>query len=232
MLPLTDAVGRAFTFTTRVPVRSAAIEVQLASLKVATLYVVVDDGETLTLIVGAVPLNAMAPGFNVPLMVPLPVTLIAMLVDPPLHIVVLPLTDAVGRAFTFTTRVPVRSAAIEVQFASLKVATLYVVVDEGETLTLIVPAVPLNAMAPGFKVPLMVPLPVTLIAMLVDPPLHIVVLPLTDAVGRAFTVTVTVSVSTQFCGDVAVTVYVIVEEGLAVGVAAVVLLKPVAGDQT
>ena len=49
-----------------------------------------------------------------------------MLMDelPPLHIVAVPLTDAVGRAFTFTVRVPVKSPAIDVQFASANVATV------------------------------------------------------------------------------------------------------------
>jgi hypothetical protein len=116
-----------------------------------------------------------------------------------------------------------------VQFALLSEATLYVVVEVGDTLTLIVGAVPLKGMAPGFSVPLIVPLPVTDIAIDVELPLQIVVLPLTLAVGRGFTVTVIVSVSTQFCGEVAVTVYVWAEDGLAVTVAPVVALRPVAG---
>jgi hypothetical protein len=42
-----------------------------------------------------------------------------MLVDPPLQIVALPLITLVGLAFTVITALPVRSPAIEVQFASL-----------------------------------------------------------------------------------------------------------------
>jgi hypothetical protein len=71
-----------------------------------------------------VPLKAMPPGFSVPLIVPVPVTLIAMLVLLPAQIAVLPLTFAVGRAFTFTVREPVRSPAFAVQFASLSEATV------------------------------------------------------------------------------------------------------------
>lgn len=63
----------------------------------------------------------------------------------------------------------------------------------------------------------------------VDPE-HIVAAPLAVKVGIGFTVIVTDAVFPQpFV--VPVTVYVVVEVGLAVGVAEVVLLKPVAGDQ-
>ena len=76
------------------------------------------------MIVGAVPLNAIAPGFNVPLIVPEPVTVTLIEELPPLHIVVVPLRDAVGRGLTFTTRLPVKSPAIDVQLASDKEATV------------------------------------------------------------------------------------------------------------
>ena len=61
---------------------------------------VFEDGETLTLIVGAVPLKGTAPGDNVPLMVPEPVTDTLMEELPPSQMVAEPLIDAVGRSFT------------------------------------------------------------------------------------------------------------------------------------
>ena len=72
--------------------------------------------------VGAVPLNGIAPGDNVPLIVPEPVTEILIGLLPPLQIVAVPLIAAVGRALTFIERVPVKSLAIEVHDASVKVA--------------------------------------------------------------------------------------------------------------
>ena len=61
-------------------------------------------------------------------------------------------------------------------------------------------------------------------------PEHIVAAPLAVKVGIGFTVIVTDAVFPHPLFD-PVTVYVVVEVGLAVGVAEVVLLKPVAGDQ-
>jgi hypothetical protein len=164
--PLIAAVGRAFTVTIALPDKSAPMEEQFASEAEAREYVVAEDGETLTVIVGAVPLNDIAPGLIVPLIVPLPVTAKESVALPPLQIVVEPLIAAVGRALTFTVRVPVKSPAMDVQFASLREATEYVVFDVGETLTEIVGAVPLNGIAPGDNVPLIVPEPVT--EMLID----------------------------------------------------------------
>ena len=93
-----------FTVTKALPVLSPALAVQLASVKVAIVYVVVDDGETDTLIVGAVPLKAILPGESVPLMVPLPVTAILKLVVVlcPLQYVTPPLMTPVGRALILT----------------------------------------------------------------------------------------------------------------------------------
>ena len=73
VVPLIVPVGKGFTVTVAVPEKSVASEVQLASLSVATVYVVVDDGVTDTVIVGAVPLKEV-PSDKVPLIVPLPVT--------------------------------------------------------------------------------------------------------------------------------------------------------------
>ena len=66
--------------------------------------------------------------------------------DEPLQIVPPPLITAVGLGFTFTVADPVRSPALEVQLASDKDETVYVVVEEGETvivagLLLVVPEV-------------------------------------------------------------------------------------------
>ena len=62
------------------------------------------------------------PSDSVPEIVPLPVTVSVNVADDPLHIVVLPLIAAVGLALIDTMALPVLSAAIAVQLASLNVA--------------------------------------------------------------------------------------------------------------
>ena len=75
-------------------------------------------------------------------------------------------------AFTVTVALPVRSPALEVQFASDNVAIVYVVFATGVTITVIVGAVPLKAV-PLDKVPLIVPEPVTVRVRVALPPAHI-----------------------------------------------------------
>jgi hypothetical protein len=79
-------------------------------------------GLTDTVIVGPVPLKAIPPGASVPLIVPLPVTARLKLALCPLQIVVVPLNTAVGLGFTVTVAVPLRSAPVPLQLASVKVA--------------------------------------------------------------------------------------------------------------
>ena len=55
---------------------------------------------------------------------PFPVSAAEMLAEPPLQIPTLPLTTDVGRAFTVTVALPVRSAAWELQLASLSTVTV------------------------------------------------------------------------------------------------------------
>jgi hypothetical protein len=61
----------------------------------------VEEGLTLTVIVGTVPLKAV-PSDKVPEIVPLPVTAKVKLVDEPLQIVAVPLNAPVGLALTVT----------------------------------------------------------------------------------------------------------------------------------
>ena len=63
----------------------------------------------------------------------------------------------------------------------------------------------------------------------VEEPVHIVAFEPADATGRLFTVTVTLLELTQPLAFVSVTVYVVVEVGLAVGLDTVVLDNPVDG---
>ena len=49
VVPLKTAVGRVFTVTIALPVRSAAIEEHLLSLVAETVYVLVDVGDTVML---------------------------------------------------------------------------------------------------------------------------------------------------------------------------------------
>jgi hypothetical protein len=93
---LTEGVSIGFTVTVAEPERSPLFAEQFASLKVAIVYVKVEPGVTLTVIVGAVPLNV-APLLNVPLIVPVPVTVNVRLVEAPAQIVVDPLIAPVGR---------------------------------------------------------------------------------------------------------------------------------------
>ena len=61
-----------------------------------------EDGLTLTVMVGAVPLK-IVPSDKVPVITPLPVTTKVKLVDEPLQIVAVPLNAPVGLALTVTT---------------------------------------------------------------------------------------------------------------------------------
>ncbi len=74
---------------------------QVPLVNVLVVYAVVEEGLTLTIIVGAVPLNAV-PSDNVPVKVPVPVAVIVKLALPPLQIEVVPLNAPVGLAFTVT----------------------------------------------------------------------------------------------------------------------------------
>ena len=56
-VPDITAVGRGLTDTVALPLRSPLTAVQLASLNVATVYEVVADGDTLTVIGLLAPLN-------------------------------------------------------------------------------------------------------------------------------------------------------------------------------
>jgi hypothetical protein len=80
------------------------------------------EGETLTIIGEELPLNKV-PFDNIPFQGPVPVTAILRLAGCPLQIVVLPLITAVGRGLTVTVAGPLRSAAIAVQFASVRATT-------------------------------------------------------------------------------------------------------------
>jgi hypothetical protein len=75
-------------------------------------------------IVGAVPLKAIAPGDSVPLIVPLPVTARLKVALCPLQIEVLPLNTAVGLGFTVTVGLPLQSLLWALQLASLRLAML------------------------------------------------------------------------------------------------------------
>ena len=55
---------------------------------------------------------------------PIPVSAACTVVEPPLHIVTVPLTTEVGRGLTVTTALAVRSSALAAQFASLNAVTV------------------------------------------------------------------------------------------------------------
>ena len=118
VVPAIVAVGRAFTVTVAEPVRSPArVPQRLASERAATVYTVVIDGDTLTLIGDVLPLNNV-PSDSMPFHGPVPVTTTNSETAVKLHVVKAPVIEAVGRAFTVTVAEPVLSPALELQFAS------------------------------------------------------------------------------------------------------------------
>lgn len=151
-----------------------------------------------------------------------------MLLEPPLQIVAVPEMAPVGRAFTVTTADPVRSPACEVPLASDSVATVYVVLDVGDTDTEIGLLLPLNEV-PSLRVPLQGPVPLTAILRLADPPLQMDCVPVITEVGR--TVTVTSCEREQLFCVFTDTVYVVVDAGVAVTVAPDAALSEAEGDQ-
>ncbi len=82
---------------------------------------VVEDGLTLTVIVGAVPLKTV-PSDKVPEIVPVPVAVIVKFLLLPLQIMPEPLNDPVGLALILMVALPVLSLLIEVQPLLAKVA--------------------------------------------------------------------------------------------------------------
>jgi hypothetical protein len=112
------------------------------------------------------------------------------LLELPRHIVEgIAATEAIAvEPFTVMIALPVLPAAVAAQFASERVAMVYVVVAPGVTTFVIVGAVPLNVL-PSDKVPLIIPEPVTAIVNVELFPLHIAVVPFIAPVGFVFMVT-------------------------------------------
>jgi len=198
------AVGRGFTVTTVLPVKSVAWATQVVVLlvSVAIAYVVVAEGVTARVKVpGPMPV-AVPPLLSNTTVQLLPaatlLTVPVMFVLAPLHIVEAALViAAVGRTFTVTAVEPVMSVAIAAHVVVLLVreAIAYVVVAEGETAMLNAPGpVPDCVPPPLFKVivQLFPARTFTVPEMLALPPLQIVVAALViAAVGRGFTVMAT-----------------------------------------
>ena len=102
VVPLMAAVGLAFTVTVAEPVRSPACEVPLASESVATVYVVVAVGVTVTEIGLLLPVNVV-PSLNVPLHGPVPLTaMLRLVLVLPAQTAVVPVIAEVGRTVTVT----------------------------------------------------------------------------------------------------------------------------------
>jgi hypothetical protein len=139
-------------------------------------------------------------------------------VEVPLQIVISGLTVTFGTGLTVMVTVDVLLQGPVVP------VTVYVVVADGEatgfaTVELLNPAA-------GDQLYDVAPLAVRLVLN----PSQIVVVPLMVTTGIGTIVTVTVAVAEHPPAD-PVTVYVVVEDGVATGFAIVVLLKPVAGNQ-
>ena len=92
------------TVITADPLKSAGIDAQVPFVKVAIVYVVVAEGLTETVIVGAIPLKAV-PFDNVPVIVPEPVTAKDSVVVDPVQMEDVPVTAPVGRGFTTCVKI-------------------------------------------------------------------------------------------------------------------------------
>src|SRR4029079_18787722 len=108
------------------PVLSVACAVQLASVSTVIVYVLFAVGLTTSVSVPVVPVPptpvcsvVVVPSNHVTFHGPLPVKAAESVAEPPLQIVVEPLTTDVGRAFTVTVALPVLSPARAVQLASV-----------------------------------------------------------------------------------------------------------------
>ena len=123
-VPLATEVGRAFTVTTALPVRSPTWAVQFASVRLVTVYVVVADGLTLRVAGLAATAFWLEPSDQLTFHGPVPVKAAEMVAELPLQIVAVPLATEVGRASTVTTALPVRSPAWAVQLASVRLVTV------------------------------------------------------------------------------------------------------------
>ena len=121
-VPLKTAVGRGFTVTIALPLRSDAIDEHLLSLAEDKVYVWIDEGVTvneygLALIVLMV--TGVTPSVYVILHGALPVRFTVSVADWPLHIVFVPVNITVGLGFTAITALPLRSVAVDKHLVSL-----------------------------------------------------------------------------------------------------------------
>ena len=121
VVPVIAAIGRALTLIVTLPVRSPELEEQFASLREDMVYVVVLEGLTDLLQVPLPVPVTVPPLLRVSVHAPLAVMVPFTVALPPLHIVaVVPVIAATGRVFTVIVTLPVKSAEMELQFASVK----------------------------------------------------------------------------------------------------------------
>ena len=141
-----------------------------------------------------------------------PVSVALIVADAPAQIAAVPVTTAVGFAFTVTTALPL---AVPLQFASEMLVIVYVVDEDGDTLRVGVVVV-----TPSLHVIENGAVPVSVAVTVEEPPAQIVALPLTTAVGFAFTVTTAlpVAVPLHSASVRLVIVYVVVDAGETVRV--------------
>src|SRR5260221_6418959 len=103
----------------------------------------------------------MVPCDILPEIVPVPVTAKLNVAGCPSQIVVVPLNTAVGLGFTVTTALPLKSPGCAAQIRTAHVCTPVTQLLVMLSSAWIVSAVPLKAMAPGERVPVIVPVAVT-----------------------------------------------------------------------
>ena len=133
MIPRTGSGINGFTVITAVPLKSAAIDVQLASDSVVSVYEVFTVGVTGTTsnvdevdVNGTVIVVVFTPPYGVTAVIvpdhgPVPLSVSVRLVEPP-HICAEPTIIPVGRDFKVTVEDPVLSPEFAVQRESLNVA--------------------------------------------------------------------------------------------------------------
>jgi hypothetical protein len=180
------------TVTTALPVKSAACAVHNESVKSVTKYVEVDvgDADRDTGLV-AIPFW-INPSDHTTFHGPDPVrTACKVVAVPPGQIVVLPLTTAVGRGFTVTNALPLKSPGCDTQFTSDTCATENTITPVGGLMPRIIGLTLADCTAPSDHVTFHGPVPVNAAWIFTESPLQIVPPPLATAVGRGWTVTAT-----------------------------------------
>jgi hypothetical protein len=138
------------------------------------------DGDTLRVTLLVLIPDCVTPSDHVIANGALPVSVALIVVEPLAQIAALPLTTAVGFALTVIAALPVD---VPLQFASVMLVIVYVVLLDGETLRVTLLVLMPDCVTPSDHVIANGALPVSVAVIEAEPPVQIAALPLTTAVG-------------------------------------------------